>query len=80
MRPSERKHEENTSLLGTEVVRQHAADRLEGQRSRFSGIQREYAASRNASADDNWDAPRACLLNRVKHQTGNVAESKAGDH
>jgi hypothetical protein len=80
VRPRERKHEENTSLLGTEVIRQHAADPLEGKCASFCSIQREYAASWNASADDNWDAPRACLLNRVKHQARNVVRPKAGDH
>ena len=60
VRPSERKHEENTRLLGAEVVSQHAADLLEGKRRPFCGTQGEYAASRNARADDNRDAP-ACV-------------------
>src|SRR5579883_1037497 len=78
VRPSERQHEENTSLLGTEVVRQYAADRLQGKCAPFRGTQRKYATSRNASADDNRDAARACFLNRVKHQSRYVAKPKAG--
>jgi hypothetical protein len=41
--------------LGAEVVRQHAADRLEGKCGPFCGSQREYPASGNTRADDNWD-------------------------
>jgi len=51
-------HEEDTSFLGTEVVRQHAADPLEGQCALFCGIQRDYTVGWNAGADDNWDAPK----------------------